>query len=651
MAVISSLGSLAQIEQPNWHMGLTHNSVSFYDTYSHDYSAIYRTQPNVRVCVDFLARNIAQLGLHVFRRVSETDRARVRDHGLPRLLAQPLPPEMKVTRYRLIEALMSDLGIYFNAYWWKVKRDGEIGGLLRLPPHYVTPQGGLTPTGYHLDIGGRHWELDPGDVVHFRGYNPENAIAGLAPLETLRRVLAEEAASGDYREEFWANSARVQGFIKRPKDAPEWSAVARERFLADFNQLYSGTGTGGGTAVLEEGMEWQQGSFNPQESEYILGRKLTREECARSYHIPLPMVGILDHATFSNISEQHKNLYQDSLGPWLVMIEQDIELQLLPEFDDIENVYVEFNIAEKLAGSFEDQVKAFQSAVGRPWMTPNEARARMNMPSLDGDADLLGTPLNMQVGETEAPAPAAVPAVIPAADDEAPKSIGVKRYSSAAPGLRKNFEAQWTRVLARHYRRQEAVLVSRVPKGRKATVGGVWYDEERWNKELTADLFGLNRATALAWSEWTAEQAGIDIEDEDAFESIMTNWLQEHSRVQAEGINGHVRDELGKALNDADPLEAVKNLFEVAVTAWAIEAAISAVTAAGNFGSHEAARAGGLAHKTWRTHSGNSRPSHAEMDGMTIGIRDLFPTGQRWPGDPDGGAEENSGCQCSVEFS
>ena len=37
--------------------------------------------------------------------------------------------------------------------------------------------------------------------------------------------------------------------------------------------------------------------------------------------------------------------------------------------------------------------------------------------------------------------------------------------------------------------------------------------------------------------------------------------------------------------------------------------------------------------KTWRTHSGNPRPSHKAMDGMTIGIREKFPTGQRWPGD------------------
>lgn len=651
MAAIQTLGSITQLEQPNWNLGLRHNSVRLYDSFNYDYAALYRMQPNVRVCVDFLARNIAQLGLHTFRRVSETDRVRLRDHPLPQLLARPLPAEMKVTRYRLIEGLISDLGIYFNAYWLKMRTEGVVTGLLRVPPIFMTPFGGLAPTRYELDIAGLHKEFEPSEVVHFRGYNPEDAVGGLSPLETLRRTLAEEDAAGQHREQFWGNAARIEGFIKRPKDAPEWSDAARTRFLAEFNALYSGAGVGaGGTAVLEEGMEWQAGSFSPEQSEYLGGRKLTREECARSYHIPLPMVGILDHATFSNISEQHKNLYQDSLGPWLVMVEQDIELQLLPEFEDTEGVYTEFNIAEKMAGSFEDQVKALQSAVGRPWMTANEARARMNMPSLDGDADELVTPLNVVVGGQASPADSAP------ADDTAPKGRGAKRFDSAAPRLREKHQGQWARVLTRHYRRQEAAIVSRVPKarpaaGEKVNVGGVWFDEDRWNQELAADLFGLNHLTALAWAKQMQEQAGIEVEDEDAFEAIMLPWLQEHSRVQAEGINTNVRDELAKALADPDPAAAVRNMFEVAATAWAIAQAISAVTAAANFGSHEAADAGGLKHKTWRVNSGNPRPSHKAMDGMTIGIREKFPTGQRWPGDPAGGAEENSNCECSIEFS
>src|SRR5262245_66104 len=71
------------------------------------YADIYATQPNVRICVDFLSRGIAQIKLHVYRRVSDTDRERLADHELTRWLAHPNP---STTRYRLFESLVADLG-------------------------------------------------------------------------------------------------------------------------------------------------------------------------------------------------------------------------------------------------------------------------------------------------------------------------------------------------------------------------------------------------------------------------------------------------------------------------------------------------------------------------------------------------------------
>ncbi len=644
MAFVQTPNGLEMV-QPWWSPGPLRTGIRLYDKFNYDYATLYRTQPNMRVCVDFLARNIAQLGLHAFRRVSDIDRERLTDHPLPQLLSRPLPVQLKMTRFRLINALVSDLGIYFNAYWLKIRRGGQLG-LLRIPPIYVTPYGNLAPMEYEVTIGGRTRRFGPDEIIHFWGYNPENPISGLAPAETLRRILAEEHAAGNYREGFWQNAARIAGVVERPAEAPEWSETARERFKAEFEELYSGEANSGKTAVLEEGMKWRPNTFTPQESEYLGGRKLTREECARAYHIPPPLVGILDHATFSNIREQHKNLYQDTLGPWLVMIEQDIELQLLTEFEDSDDVYLEFNIAEKLKGDFEEQAKALQSAVGRPWLTANEARAMMNKPSRTGDADELVTPLNVLVGGQASPR------------DSAPEQRGremfarkqaTKGFDSHAPRLRERHQQKWAETLSRHYRRQEAAIVSRVPAGGvggKSDIGGVWWDDDRWNSELSADLFRLNRLTAVAWAERLAEQMEIEISEE-----AMLPWLQEHSRIQAENINEQTREAVAGALQEPEPLEAVKNIFSQALTAWATRQAVSAVTTAISFGANEAARAGGLSQKTWRVNSSNPRDGHAALNGETVGIRDLFSNRMRWPGDPAGGAENVANCQCSVEFS
>jgi HK97 family phage portal protein len=440
MAVVQSVGELANLDTNVWST-VSYGSLRMYDQFNYDYATLYKTQPNVRTCVDFLARNIAQLGLHVFRRVSDTDRVRLTDHPLAKVIERPLPAEFKVTRYRLMESLMGDLGVYFNAYWLKVRVPDAPLGLLRIPPQLVTVYGDLVPDRYEMTLSGKLYTFATSEIVHFRGYNAEDAVSGLSPLETLRRVLAEEHAAGDYREHFWQNAARQAGIIERPAAAPEWSDPARTRFKQEFEALYSGGDNSGKTAILEEGMTWRAGTFNAQESEYLAGRKLTREECARAYHIPLPMVGILDNATFSNITEQHKNLYQDSLGPWLAMIEQEIELQLLPEFDDTQDVYVEFNIAEKLKGSFEEQIKALQSAVGRPWMTADEARSKMNLPSLGGDAEELVTPLNMMVG---APQPAA-----PKALEQEQRKDALMEFNAALADFRAAIAAAPTEAMPR----------------------------------------------------------------------------------------------------------------------------------------------------------------------------------------------------------
>jgi hypothetical protein len=467
-------------------------------------------------------------------------------------------------------------------------------------------------------------------------------------METLRRILAEEHEAGLYRENFWQNAARKEGVVNRPREAPEWSDTARERFIADFQQAHSGADNSGKIVVLEEGMIWQDTSFNAQESEYIEGRKLTRVECARAYHIPLPMVGILDNATLTNIREQHQNLYQDCIGPWTTMIEQDIELQLLPEFEDSDNVYVEFNLQEKLKGDFEEQIKTLQSAIGRPWMTPNEGRARMNLPSMGGDADRLATPLNVIVGGQASPRDSAPP--------PKQKMLEAKGFDSVAPQLRARHEQKWVEILSRHYRRQESVIVSRVPAaissndGKSDLGGGVWWDEERWNSELSVDLLRLNKLTTIEWAKRMLELMGTEIEDWAAFEDRMLPWLAEHSRIQAENFNTQTREALSTALLDPEPLEAVKGVFNTAITVWASKEAISAVTNASNFGSHEAANASGLRQKRWRVNSNNPRPTHAAINGETVGIRENFSNGLRWPGDSRGSADETAGCLCSVEF-
>lgn len=446
MAIVSSYGALTSYAAGAQALQVSvSTSGAFYDGYSRTYAQIYQTQPAVRTVVDFFSRNIAQLGLHVFRRVNDVDRVRLFDHPLAACLTRPNP---STTRYRMIESTVQDVGIYANGYWLKVRVRDQLG-LVRLPAGEVRVTGALLPVSYEWTPAGGSapQTFAPSEVVHYRLYDPANAAMGYPGLETLRRVLAEEAASAEYRRYFWKNAARHENVIERPADAPKWTPDQKDQFRKGW-QEFAGAKSGM-TPVLEDGMTLKPISFNAKDSQYLESRKLSREEVAAAYHVPLPMVGILDHATFSNIKEQHKQLYQDCLGPWLVMMEEEIELQLLPEFADVDRVYVEFNISEKLKGSFEEQAASLQTMVGRPVMTVNEGRARLNLPR-----------------------------------DPDPESDKIARNLNQTTARAKTVDQEQARgVLGRFFARQQARIEKDPPEDRVAA-----FAFARWTTELSADL-------------------------------------------------------------------------------------------------------------------------------------------------------------------
>lgn len=387
MAIVRTFGALQASGPRRLTVTSLPSTVPYYSpAYGPEYGAIYATQPSVRKCVDFLARNIAQLGIHFFRRIDDTDRERLStDHDLVGWLANPNP---YTTPYRLIESMVADLALYFNAYWLKLRiEDPEPRiGLVRIPPSEMRVEGSLLPSRFVWTTDTDEVTLAPSEVVYFNGYNPQNPLMGLSPIETLRRQLAEDIAAQESRAEFWRNGAHFGGIIERPATAPRWTPVQKDSFKQQWAAKYHGPSSVSGTPILEDGMTYKTPGSSYRDAEYTSARKLSGEEAASLWHIPLPLVGYLDHATFSNIKEQHKQLYSDCLGPWLEMVQAAIELQLLPESSDPEGVYVEFNIAEKLKGSFEEQANALRLTVGRPIMTANEGRARLNLPRITDDS-------------------------------------------------------------------------------------------------------------------------------------------------------------------------------------------------------------------------------------------------------------------------
>ena len=285
------------------------------------YAGIYRRQLWVFVVVNKLAKATARLPLVVYER-DELNRPRADEHPLAELLHNPNPG---MSGYQLLEWTSATQDLYGDTFWIK-KRD-RFGVPIGLYP--------LHPAHLKYDDKTDMWSWDNGktrmdnindaDLIPFRSFDPDSMHRGMSPLEPLRATLENEWSARNATSSFWQRGARPGVVLSHPKKLTQ---EAMDRLKTQWDALHSGPENRGSTAVLEEGMKPEIMTLTAEEAQYIETRKLNREEVCAAYDIPPPVVHILDHATFSNITEQMRSMYRDTMAPRLKGIEATIELYL-----------------------------------------------------------------------------------------------------------------------------------------------------------------------------------------------------------------------------------------------------------------------------------------------------------------------------------
>lgn len=372
------------------------------------YAALYRKQHWVRTCVDKRAVLLARLPLKVYEH-DDMNRPEEPTHPYAQLLAHP---NQRQSRFSFWQELLSTYDIYGEAFAMKI-RDSN-GRPIQL--------GQLHPTAMHEreEKAGRVlWDFENSrvrmtgipaeDLIHLRTYNPDSSTRGLSKLESLRSTLENEDAALRSQSSFWRRGARPGVALTHPG---KLSQPAADRLKLRWDQVAAGADNTGTTVVLEEGMKPELMQISAVEAQYIEARKLNREEVVAGFDMPPPAVHILDHATYSNITEQMRSVYRDTMAPVTVFLESELETQLRgsvrpgrsePDFGD--NVYAEFLLDGVLRGDFEQRADAYQKAINSGWTTPAEVRKLENLPFIDGSDRLYinstMVPLEVQAGEVE----------------------------------------------------------------------------------------------------------------------------------------------------------------------------------------------------------------------------------------------------------
>ena len=609
---------------------------------------LYQTQDNLQAVVNFLANSIAQLPLKVYKREGENERKRDRDSAAALLLYRPNEDQ---TAFEFIRSIAVEYYVFGCIFVWVVPdADSPSGYQMRIiPSDWVT--GSVGGTVYAPDairvstINGGYIEIPRSEFVPFKTYSPGSPSGYISPISGLRQTLTEQIEAGRFRKELWHSSGRLNAQIIRPKDVAPWDEETKKKFVTAFREAWgSGGSKAGSIPLLEDGMEIKPFQTNFKEQQWAESVKLSRETVAAAYGVNPSLIWHTDTQTYASSKDNARALYAECLGPVLQMIQQRINSFLLPMIGADPNLYVEFDLKEKLKGNFEERASILQSATGGPWMTRNEARADNNLPPVEGGDELI-VPLNVVQGGQASPTDTHMDPQEPMTIQE--NSCSCHHHKSEPTRIKgrseKEEDDRMTAVIQKFLKRQAAAVLPR--RGAKTE----WWDADRWDDELAEDIEEVMDDIADSHGKRTAKSIGTEYSID-----ITRNYLKAMAAGRAKAINVATYQDLIDAEDDEDEENTPSAVFEkrenragtlgrslaTAVASWAVLEAV-----------HQAQRGGYSRRvmKTWVT-GDNPRPSHQAMNGEMVGVDDNFSNGAYWPGDDNLDADESCGCNCSVEI-
>jgi len=341
----------------------------------------------VFACVRVISETVASLPLFVYRRISDNDKEKAKDHWLYKLLHSK--PNYSQTSFSWREMQQGHLCLRGNAYSY-IDRDktGGIRNLIPWHPDKVTPR--RMPDGtVQYEVRNANGTMDrrlAGEVLHIPALSFDG-LKGINPIEYTAQSMSLAMAAEKHGAKFFKNGAKSTGVLSYPQPL---SAEGRVNLRKAVEEQIAGENVFR-PLIVEEGAKWEQMTIDPKSAQFLETRKFQDVDICKIFRVPPHLVGILDRATFSNIEHQSLEFVIHTIRPWLIRWEQAINDKLLDSSDEY---FCEFKVDALLRGDTLSRYQAHNIGIQGGFLNRNEVRQMENLSPMPG-LDKFMEPLNM----------------------------------------------------------------------------------------------------------------------------------------------------------------------------------------------------------------------------------------------------------------
>ena len=259
------------------------------------------------------------------------------------------------------------------------------------------------------------------EIIHDIGFAPYHPLCGFSPVYACGHAAVQGLTIVNNATRHFKNGSQLGGILVAPGQISADTAQRLEKYWAEN---YSGEQNAGKVAVLGDGLKFEkQQVLSAVDSQLIDQLKWGDEKICAVHHVPGYMVGVGPLPSYNNVEALGQQFYGQCLQFYFEALELCLTKGL--EVDDV-GYEVEFDIEElDRMDSVQRMDVATKGIIGGVFK-PNEARAKFNLPPVDGGDQVYlqkqNWPLNI-LGSDNTPPPAPTPTPMPPTPMPAAKAL------------------------------------------------------------------------------------------------------------------------------------------------------------------------------------------------------------------------------------
>lgn len=455
----------------------------------------------VLACVRVISESVAALPFNLFRKRADGGKEIAAGIPLHTLLSEQ--PNGWMTSFEFRELLQSWLLLWGNAYALIVP--GKLGSVTELWPLHPSRM-----TCERLKNGRlRYLYKDPSkaepevyrqdQIFHLR-WLTQDGVTGYVPTTLSKEAIGLARATELHSSAYFGNGARPG--IVLESDQPLKPETA-QRLRQSWEDMHRGPDRASKTAVLPHGIKVHEITQNNETAQLIETRRYQVEEIARSFRVPVYMIGDLTKSSYSSVEQQGLDFVTFSLVPHLRRWESACRRDLILDDD---NYFAEFDVRGLMRGDNAGRASYYRELWGLGVLSINEIRASEGLNPIE-EGDKRFVQVNMALLESFVVEPPVDPAM--AAADPAAAAAEEPAAAEPAPEEQPAVEAEAARSAGELIFRQTLRKLAAVEadgiierRGKPAKIAA-WL--EAHEKRMRNELCDAAKATGRHIDEFVAD--------------------------------------------------------------------------------------------------------------------------------------------------